>query len=174
MITLIAAIGRNNEIGYRNNLLWHIPEDMKHFKAYTMGKVVIMGSNTFLSIGRKPLPGRKCVVVSRQELHGAAAIPAKSIAEALSIEHCYPELVVIGGSSIYEQTINLAHKLVITHVDAEFTADTFFPRIDLTKWMINSTVEGKDANFSYRFVEYLRNEVSGNINGKAGSVELDN
>lgn len=174
MITLIAAIGRNNEIGYNNQLLWHIPEDMKHFKSYTMGKVVIMGSNTFASIGNKPLPGRKCVVISKQNLHGCAAIPAKSVEDALSIEHCYDELVVIGGASIYEQTINLAHKLVITHVDAEFKADTFFPEIDLTKWEINSIVEGKDANFNYKFVEYYRNEVSGNINGEASTVKLDN
>jgi dihydrofolate reductase len=170
MITLIAAIGRNNEIGFKNRLLWNIPEDMKHFKSYTMGKVVIMGSNTFLSIGSKPLPGRKCIVISSQDLHGCAAIPAKSVDAALSVDYCYPELVIIGGASIYEQTINRADKLVITHVDAEFEADTFFPRIDLTKWKINSTVEGHDANFNYKFVEYIRNEVSGDINGEASSV----
>jgi dihydrofolate reductase len=163
MVTLIAAIGRKNEIGYKNSLLWNIPEDMRHFRSYTMGKVVIMGSNTFLSIGRKELPGRKCVVVSRRDLHGCAAIPAKSIEAALSIEHCYPELVVIGGASIYEQTIDLADKLVITHVDAEFEADTYFPKIDLTKWKINSIVEGHDINFNYKFIEYIRNENSGNI-----------
>lgn len=160
MITLIAAIGRNNEIGLGNKLLWNIPEDMKHFRSYTMGKVVVMGSNTFASIGFKPLPGRKCVVISKKDLHGCAAIPAKSIEEALSIEHCYDELVIIGGESIYRQTIDIADKLVITHVDAEFEADTFFPAIDLTKWKINSIVEGKDANFNYKFVEYLKNEVS--------------
>lgn len=163
MVTLIAAIGRNNEIGYKNSLLWNIPEDMRHFRSYTMGKVVIMGSNTFLSIGRKELPGRKCVVISRKDLHGCGAIPAKSIEAALSIEHCYPELVIIGGASVYEQTIDIADKLVITHVDAEFEADTYFPKIDLTKWKINSIVEGNDINFNYKFVEYIRNEVSRNI-----------
>lgn len=156
MITLIAAIGRNNEIGLGNRLLWNIPEDMKHFRAYTMGKVVVMGSNTFASIGYKPLPGRKCVVISRKDLHGCAAIPAKSIEEALSIEHCYDELVIIGGASIYEQTIDIADKLVITHVDAEFEADTFFPYIDLIKWNIDRTIEGVDANFKYKFIEYSK------------------
>lgn len=158
MITLIAAIGRNNELGLKNQLLWKIPEDMKHFKTYTMGKVVIMGSNTFVSIGR-PLPGRKNVVVSSKEMMGV--VVAKDIKSALSIEHCYNELVVIGGASIYKQTIDLANKLVITHVDQDFEADVFFPGIDLTKWKINSTIQGSNDIYNYRFVEYLRNESIG-------------
>jgi dihydrofolate reductase len=157
MITLIAAIGRNNEIGYGNSLPWKIPEDLKHFKAYTMGKVIVMGANTFASIGCKPLPGRKCVVVTRQNLHCLSAVHAKSIEAAFSIEHCYPEIVVIGGASIYNQTIDLADKLVITHVDGEFKADTFFPAIDSTKWKINSSVDGSNETYNYRFVEYLKN-----------------
>lgn len=155
MITLIAAIGRNREIGYNNQLLWNIPEDMRHFKSYTMGKVLIMGRKTFMSIGGKPLPGRKCIVVSSQPLNGLA-ITAKSVDHALSIDYCYPEIVVIGGASIYEQTIDLAHKLVITHVDAEFTADTYFPEIDQTKWTASSTRESSTDTMNYRFVEYHR------------------
>jgi dihydrofolate reductase len=158
MITLIAAIGRNNEIGLENKLLWYIPEDLKHFKAYTMGKVVVMGFNTFVSIGSKPLPGRRCVVISRKDMHGTAAIPAKSIEEAFSIEHCYDEMVVIGGASIYEQTMGRANKLVITHVDADFEADTYFPHIDMSVWKINNTTYSKNDNYNYRFVEYIRYE----------------
>jgi dihydrofolate reductase len=154
MITLIAAIGRNNEIGLGNKLLWHIPEDLKHFKKYTLGKVVIMGHNTFTSIGRKPLPGRKCIVISTQDLHGAA-IRAKSVKDALSIEHCYPEIVVIGGASVYAQTIEFADKLVITHVDIECEADTFFPNIDSALWRISSETSSSDDNHRYRFVEYI-------------------
>jgi len=131
MITLIAAIGRNREIGFENKLLWNILEDMKHFKEYTMGKVVIMGYNTFQSIG-KILPGRKTIVITHRDL-GNLAITAKDIESALSVQNCYPELVIIGGASIYNQTIEHADKLVITHVDAEFTADTFFPEINLEK-----------------------------------------
>lgn len=131
---------------------------MKHFRAYTMGKVVIMGRKTYASIGNKPLPGRKCIVVSTSDLN---EITAHSVDEALSIEYCYPELVVIGGASIYAQTIDRADKLVITHIDAEFTADTFFPDIDLSKWKINKSVASGNDEFSYRFVEYIRNEVSG-------------
>lgn len=163
MITLIAAMGRNNEIGFDNKLLWKIsdiPEDMKHFKTYTMGKVLIMGRKTFASIGNKSLPGRKCIVVSTQDLHGLA-IRAKTIQEALSIDHCYPEIVVIGGESVYTQTIELANKLVITHVDADFQADAFFPKIDSTVWKINSTVDSKTDLYNYKFVEYIRNESIG-------------
>lgn len=156
MITLIAAIGLNNEIGFKNKLLWNIPEDMKHFKSYTMGKVVIMGRNTFASIGRA-LPGRKTVVISHGNLCNTA-IHAKTVDDALSIDHCYPEIVVIGGASIYAQTIDRADKLVITHIDATFEADTFFPPIDLTIWKINSTIDGSNETYKYKFVEYIRNE----------------
>lgn len=156
MITLIAAIGRNREIGFENKLLWNIPEDMKHFKSYTMGKVLIMGRKTFASIGNRSLPGRKCIVVSSHEIHGV--VRARDIDSALSIDYCYPEIVVIGGESVYRQTIDRADKLVITHVDADFKADTFFPPIDLTKWRINSTIDGSNETYNYKFVEYVRNE----------------
>jgi len=168
MITLIAAIGRNGEIGYENKLLWNIPEDMKHFKAYTMGKVIIMGRKTYASMGNRALPGRKCIVVSTNHVMGA--VHAKNVEAALSVDHCYPELVVIGGETIYNQTIKVADKLVITHVDAEFRADTFFPKIDPKVWKINSVVEGKDENFNYKFVEYLRNEITGTITGKTSTI----
>lgn len=158
MITLIAAIGRNNEIGYNGKMPWNIPEDMRHFKSYTMGKIIIMGRKTFISLG-KPLSGRRNVVVSSGNL-GTLGVCAHSIESALSIEHCYSELVVIGGASLYEQTINRADKLVITHIDAEFQADTFFPSIDLTQWKINSTIDGSDEVYKYKFVEYVKDESS--------------
>jgi dihydrofolate reductase len=161
MITLLAAIGKNGELGVHDHLPWHIPEDMKRFKEYTTGKVVIMGRKTFASIG-KVLPGRKCIVVSTQGVNNLA-ICAKDVESALSIEHCYPELVVIGGSQIYAQTIELADKMIITHIDCEFDADTFFPKIDLTKWKINSELQSSNAQFNYRFVEYTRNASIGNI-----------
>jgi dihydrofolate reductase len=160
VITLIAAIGRNNELGFKNKLLWNIPEDMLHFKTYTMGKTVIMGRKTFASIG-KELPGRRNVIVSSLNA-GSIGISAHSIESALSIEHCYHELVVIGGASIYNQTIDLADKLVITHVDADFEADVFFPEIDLTKWKINSILDGSNETYKYKFIEYIRHESIGN------------
>lgn len=156
MITLIAAVGRNREIGFKNKLLWNIPEDMQHFRGYTMGKTLVMGRKTFASIGNRPLPGRRCVVVSSADLGGLGVIPAKSIEQALSIEHCYSELVVIGGESIYRQTINLADRLVITHIDADFEADTFFPEIDLAQWNITTQKSSSDTNYQYLFAEYER------------------
>lgn len=157
MITLIAAIGKNREIGLNGKLLWHIPDDLTHFKNYTLGKMIVMGSNTFASIGNKPLPGRKCVVISTHGLAGLA-IHAKSVDAALSIEHCYPEIVVIGGASVYEQTISRASKLVITHVDAKFNADTYFPEIDLSVWKINTSIDKDDGTYAYKIVEYVRYE----------------
>lgn len=155
MITLIAAIGAKNEIGFKNKLLWKIPEDMRHFRNYTLGKVIIMGHNTFLGIGAKPLPGRRNVVVSHKNLYGDA-IKAKNIKEALSIEEFYPELVVIGGESIYNQTLEFADKLVITHIDAEFEADAYFPTIDCSIWKVNNILGIGITPYHYTFVEYGR------------------
>jgi dihydrofolate reductase len=126
---------------------------MKHFKSYTMGKVVIMGRKTFASIG-KPLPGRKSIVVSTSPVAGV--VNAASIDSALSVEYCYPELVIIGGASLYEQTIDRADKLIITHIDKEFDADTFFPIIDLEKWKIENIVPSSDSNYNFQFIEYIR------------------
>jgi dihydrofolate reductase len=166
MITLIAAIGRNREIGLDNKLVCSFPEDMKHFKSYTMGKVIIMGRKTFASIGNKPLPGRKCIIVSSHDMTHSA-VTAKTVESALSIDHCYPELVVIGGESVYRQAMPFADKLVITHIDEEFKADSFFPEIDPAVWKINSVVDGGTVPFNYKFVEYIRNENSGVIKREA-------
>jgi dihydrofolate reductase len=175
MITLIAAIGRNNELGIRNGMPWkNIPEDLRHFKSYTMGKMLVMGYKTYQAIG-KPLPGRRSIVVTHRELPISEdlVIPAHSLEDALSLKEHYAELVVIGGGTIYNQTIDTADKLVITHIDADFEADVFFPKIDLSVWKINSVVESYDKNYDYKIVEYVRNENLGNIDGKISGVELD-
>jgi len=159
MITLIAAIGRNRELGLNNQLLWEIPEDMKHFREYTTGKVVVMGRKTFESIGLKPLPNRENVVISSTEYSNV--ISADNIDTALVLQYIRPEVVIIGGASIYNQTIGIADKLVITHIDADFEADTFFPVIDLNKWKINNVVESSNKKYNYKFVEYIRHETIG-------------
>lgn len=153
MITLIAAIGRNREIGYDNKLLWSIPEDMKHFKEYTTGKVVIMGRKTFDSIGRA-LPGRKNIILTNNPIPNLLC--TNSIEKALEIDHCYPELVIIGGETIYKQAMKYATKLVITHIDESFKADTFFPKIDLIKWRVSSKIDSSNEQYKYSFVEYSR------------------
>lgn len=114
-----------------------------------------MGSNTFQSLGHKPLPGRKNIVVTSRPRTAIDVIYAGSVQEALSIEHCYDELVIIGGESIYRQTVDLADKMVITHVDSTFVADTFFPEIT-NKWSPGLITQGCSGNFNYRIVEYTR------------------
>jgi dihydrofolate reductase len=153
MITLIAAMGCNNEIGCDNKLLWNIPEDMKHFKEYTMGKVVVMGRKTFDSIGRT-LPGRKNVIVTSQRIPNMLCVD--SIEKIISIEHCYPEIVVIGGEAIYRQTMPFAHKLVITYINQQFRADAFFPVFKLTEWHESSKIDCDNEKYKYSFVEYER------------------
>ena len=154
MITVLAAIGKHNEIGYNNKLLWHIPEDMLHFKNYTMGKPIIMGRKTFESIGRQ-LPGRLNIIISKQNIPGIATI---NVSDIIDISRLHNEVVIIGGASIYSQVIGIADRLIITHVDAEFTADTFFPEIDMTIWEINTVIRNQDANYTYSFVEYIKYE----------------
>jgi dihydrofolate reductase len=156
MITLIAAVGKRNELGFKNQLPWKLPADLKHFKNYTYGKVVIMGYNTYLSIG-KELPGRRNIIVSRT-LPNTMSIVAHSIEEAFSIEKFYDELVVIGGATIYNQSIKYAHKLMITQIDEEFEADTFFPAIDHDIWEIKNVVKGDIQPHKYDFIEYLRKD----------------
>jgi dihydrofolate reductase len=134
---------------------------------YTMGKMLVMGYNSYVAIG-KPLPGRRSIIITHRELATSEdlVIPAHSIEAALSVEQHYPELVVTGGGVIYKETIGLADKLIITHIDADFEADVFFPEIDLSVWKINSVIESCDKNYDYKFVEYIRNENIGIVKGE--------
>ena len=154
MITILAAIGQNNELGLNNALPWDIKEDLQHFKSYTMGKVVVLGRKTFQSIGRE-LPGRKFIVISTQTLNNQV-LCVPDIDRALSVDYCYPEIIIAGGESIYRQTMHLAAKLVITHIDSDFAADSYFPAIDPAIWCESSVRHSCDNKYNYRFVEYLR------------------
>jgi dihydrofolate reductase len=154
MITLIAAIGKNNELGYKNQLLCYIPEDLAYFKSYTMGKTIIMGRKTFQSIGRE-LPGRKSIVVSANGLDNTVStIKNLDLISSNNLDDL--EYVIIGGESIYRQTIDRADKLMITHIESTFIADTFFPEIDNAQWKINKLTNGRNSEFSYTFTEYIR------------------
>src|SRR5574343_279775 len=127
-ITLIAAIGKNNELGKENKLLWDLPNDMKHFREKTTEKTVIMGRKTFESIGR-PLPRRTNIVVTRSaDFHKEGVLVAHSLEEALALaKQSETEVFVIGGGELYRQALPLATALEITHVDMTADADTFFP-----------------------------------------------
>ena len=160
MISLIVAIGKNNEIGKGKDLIFKLPADLKHFKDITSGHTIIMGRKTFESIGRA-LPNRKNIIVTRDEnlkIEGAEVV--HSLGEVLrqdqgDNEH---EIFIIGGGEIYKETINLADKLYITEVKAEDKdADVFFPKIDKNIWReIKREQYKKDEKniYDYDFVEY--------------------
>ena len=153
MITIIVAMGKNREIGADNQLLWHLPKDLKHFKELTSGHPIIMGRKTYESIG-KPLPNRTNIVISRKnDWFEEGILIVGSIKEALKFAKKIDENVfILGGGTIYEQTIDLADQLEVTLVDAELKADTFFPKIDEKKWLkTNETTHQKDEKNQFDF-----------------------
>lgn len=151
MITLIAAMDENRLIGRGNALPWHIPEDFRHFKEITMGHPIIMGRKTYESLPRRPLPGRQNIVVSRSaSIDGVSTFSTLHGAILKGLDH-HSQVFVIGGQSIYEQSINFCHRLVITHVDGSFDGDYWFPEIDMQRW--NGTVL-KTGN-GFKIMEYL-------------------
>jgi dihydrofolate reductase len=156
-ISLIAAVAKNLAIGKNNQLLWHIPEDFKHFKEKTKGHVVIMGSRTFESLG-KPLPNRTNIVIASDKNYQAPGCIMvhsvdEAVVEAKKVEE--KETFVIGGGSIYKQFLPLADKLYITLIDKEYEADTFFPPYDEFK-KITQTGEGEYKGLKYKFLELER------------------
>ena len=159
MISMIVAMGRHREIGKNNKMLWHLPDDFKHFKAVTMGKPILMGRKTFESIGR-PLPGRDNIVITRNKTFAADGITlVHSVESALEAAKKYDEVMIVGGDSFYQQMLPSSDRLYITEVHHDFEADAFFPEIDLTQWREVSRVAHKaDAKhlYDYSFVSYER------------------
>ncbi len=161
-VTLIAAIGKNNELGSNNKLLWHIPEDFQWFKAKTMGKTMIMGRNTMDSLG-KPLKNRENWVLTRDLSRVNEGFEGFTTWEAVfdkAAEIQLNELMVIGGAEIYRHPIDFADELIITHVHSEFPeADVFFPTIDLEFWMVSEEIlqtQIEETDLRCRFVSYKR------------------
>ena len=156
---MIAAMADNRAIGKDNELLWHLPDDFKHFKAITMAKPILMGRKTYQSIGR-PLPGRKNIVVTRDSAFAAdGVLVVNSIDAALDAVTEDAEVMVIGGASFYQQMLPLADKLYVTHVHHHFDADTFFPEIDTDQWrVVEQTEHAADERhaYSFSFIEYQK------------------
>lgn len=150
---LIAAAGQHNELGKDNDLLWHLPDDFKRFKALTTGHYIIMGRKTFESFP-KPLPNRTHVIITRSEKYTApeGCIVVNSLKKAL--ESC-PEqetVYIIGGGEIYKQSISEATGIELTRVHATFEADTFFPEIDTNQWeLVHSEFHEKDEKHPHAF-----------------------
>jgi len=159
LLSLITAMDSNRLIGKNNSLPWHLPADLAFFKATTMGKPVIMGRKTFASIG-KALPGRQNIVVTRDSNFDAPDCEvASSIDAAIAIADDTEEVMLIGGASLYQQTIDKADMIYLTLIHHEFKGDTWFPEINPEFWKLVSQddFEADEKNpFAYSLVKYLR------------------
>lgn len=159
MIIMIAAAAENNALGKNNELLWHLPDDFKRFKQLTSHHHIIMGRKTFESFP-KPLPNRTHIVITRQEnYHPEGCIVVNNLKKALAILPSNEDAFIIGGGEIYELGLPFTDKIELTRVHADFEADTFFPRIDMTIWELETTIfHPKDTNHAYDFTyeTYLR------------------
>jgi dihydrofolate reductase len=161
MITIIAAIGKNNELGKDNDLIWHLPADLKRFKKVTTGHTIIMGRNTFESIG-KPLPNRRSVIITRNKDYKQEGCEVvHSLEDAINLVED-EQAFIIGGAQIYKESLEkgLADQLDITKVHQDFEADVFFPEIDQKIWQEFSKedFEADDKNkFNFSFLQYRKN-----------------
>ena len=158
-VTIIAAIGKNRELGKNNDLIWHLPDDLKFFKEHTIGKPIVMGLNTLKSLPRK-LKDRQYIVLTNQDVElDKDIIVVKSIDELLDeISSRKEEVMIIGGASIYKQMIDYADKMFLTEIDAECCdADVYFPDFNKNEWdsEILSTNKTED-NIIYKHLIYKR------------------
>ncbi|MFT5657384.1 MAG: dihydrofolate reductase [Gammaproteobacteria bacterium] len=160
LLSLIWAMDENRLIGNNNELPWRLPADLAFFKRTTMGKPIIMGRKTFDSIG-KALPGRQNIIITRDKGFTALGCDiANSIDEAMSlVADNTEEVMLIGGASLYQQTLEQANILYLTKIHHEFSGDTWFPEIDMTFWsqVYREDFEADEKNlYPYSFMKYLR------------------
>lgn len=173
ILSIIAAMDRNHLIGNKNQLPWHLPADFKHFKAVTMAKPIIMGRKTFESIG-KPLPGRSNIVLSRNpDCHYDGVTCVTSFADALAVipvatipvavtpvaTPVEEEIMIIGGSGIYQMLLPQVNRMYLTFVEAEFSGDAWFPEFDENQWLEKTSVlhqADKKNAYDCRFVTLER------------------
>lgn len=157
-VSCVVIVDQNYGMGKNNQLLCHLPADLQHFKKLTWGKPIIMGRNTFVSIG-KPLPGRRNIVLSRN----AQVIPGVdvqlSLTQALQETAADDEVMIIGGAEVFQEALSVASKVYLTLIEHQFDADVFFPRLDEKYWhCINKTYRMADAQnpYSLWFCEFVR------------------
>ena len=160
MISIIVAVSEDYGIGKNNELLWHIPDDLRRFKNLTYGQCVIMGKKTWESLPKRPLPGRRNIVLTDDPKENIPlSITAYSVEDALNKCVKDEEVYIIGGGSIYRQFIPLADRLYVTHIHKKTPADTFFPEIDPRIWEPIEKEEHNeedDHHFSYTYIIYQR------------------
>jgi dihydrofolate reductase len=158
-ISIIVAASANNAIGKNNQLIWHLPADLKYFKNLTMGHHIIMGRKTFESIGRA-LPGRTSIVITRNKNYAAQdCIIVSSLKEAIECVKNDTEAFIIGGAEIFNQAFEFADKIYLTRIHEKFEADTFLPDIDPNNWKIikqeDFTPDEKNK-YNYSFIELAK------------------
>ena len=152
MITIIAAIADNHALGKNNQLIWHLPADLKRFKQVTLNHHIIMGRKTFESMP-KALPNRTNIVITRNKDYvGENITVVQSLEEALNIAKDDSQPFIIGGGEIYNLAIEIADRIELTRVHSEFNGDAFFPTIDSNKWNeVKRDARKKDEKHSYDF-----------------------
>ena len=159
MITIIAAIGNNNELGKGNDLIWHLPADLQRFKKRTTGHAIIMGRNTFESIG-KPLPNRRSIIITRNTSYQKEGCDiVHSLEDAIKLIEPQADAFIIGGAQIYKEAMekNVVDQLDITKVHQDFEADVFFPTIDSKTWkeVSREDFSPDEKNlYTYSFINY--------------------
>jgi len=157
-VSIIVAISVNNAIGKDNQLLWHLPADLKHFKEITTGHPIIMGRKTYDSIGR-PLPNRRNIVITRQkDLTIANVEVVHDLSEAIALFKEDEEIFVIGGAEIYKHALVYSNKIYLTTVHQEYEADTFFPELNAEEWETthqeyHSTDEKNNVAYTFSTLE---------------------
>lgn len=158
MISLVAAMDKNNVIGYNNDMPWSLPNDLKHFKEVTSHSTIIMGRKTYESIGR-PLPNRRNIILSRSSYQTDDDVEVISSIDNIKELAKEEEVFVIGGGIIYEQVIPYADRLYITRIDADFKGDTYFPQFSEAEWQIideKDGIQNEDNKYDHKFYTYSR------------------
>jgi len=156
-LSIIVAVAHDGVIGVNNTLPWHLPEDLKRFRALTMGHHIIMGRKTYDSLGRL-LPGRTTVIVTRNENYKVeGALVAHSLEAAIALCEDDEEVFLIGGAELYQTGLKLAHKLYITEIELDVVGDSFFPKLVSTEWQeTEREAHTSEKGLKFSYVTYLR------------------
>ncbi|MDP2741825.1 MAG: dihydrofolate reductase [bacterium] len=154
---MISAVAENRVIGNKNSLPWHLPADFKYFKEKTLGKTIVLGLNTFKSIGEKPLPDRKHIILNNDPNYKVPenCFLAKSIDEVLEMVKNDQEVMICGGASIYKQFLPLANRLYLTYIHHKFEGDTYFPEFNIKDYNEIKRIDNKadeKNKYDYSFV----------------------
>lgn len=158
-LSMIAAVGENLELGYKNQLLCHLPIDLKHFKEITSGHTVIMGDRTWESLPKKPLPNRRNIVVTLDDVTFPDCETVHSIEDALKLIEDEDEAFIMGGATMYRLFLPYAEKLYLTRIQSSFTADVFFPTIKEEEWTLSDSVfvpKDEKNNYDLYFQTLIR------------------